>query len=76
MSFGYSVRVVTLNNAAGNTLGVQLGRTCIEHNVPVSAVAGRLGVSRQTVYSWFTGASTPRSSKEETIRKFMSTLQR
>ena len=62
-SYGYSLRLAKLNGAASvASLGVQLGRTCIEHNVPVVDVAGRLGVSRQTVYNWFIGAYEPNES--------------
>jgi DNA-binding XRE family transcriptional regulator len=61
MSDGYSNRLVQLNNKADQSLlGVRLGRVCIEHDVPVSTVASELGVSRQTVYNWFCGVSTPR----------------
>lgn len=76
MALGYSLRLIQLNRAAAKSLGVKLGRACIEHNMPVAVVAERLGVSRQTVYSWFTGASVPRSSTEERIKTFMDTLSR
>lgn len=74
MSFGYSIRIVTLNNAAEDSLGVRLGRACIQHNMPVSAVAKALGVSRQTVYSWFTGESKPRGINEENIKILIDDL--
>jgi transcriptional regulator with XRE-family HTH domain len=60
MSYGYSARLIALNKEADSKLlGVKLGRICIKRNIPVSLVASRLGVSRQTVYNWFTGANTP-----------------
>jgi hypothetical protein len=40
-------------------LGVALGRKCIENDVPVIDIANQLGVSRMTVYNWFTGAHEP-----------------
>lgn len=76
MALGYSLRLVQLNRAADGSLGVKLGRACIKYNVPVAVVAKRLGVSRQTVYSWFTGASAPRRSTEEKIKILMDTLSR
>jgi len=76
MSVGYSLRLVNLNKAAGDSLGVRLGRTCIENNVPVAAVAEHLGVSRQTVYSWFIGAARPRRGTEESIKALIASLQR
>jgi hypothetical protein len=60
MSYGYSARLIALNKEADSKLlGVKLGRVCIKRNIPVSLVASELGVSRQTVYNWFTGANTP-----------------
>jgi len=65
MSYGYSKRLVQLNNKADQSLlGVRLGRVCIEYDVPVSVIAAKIGVSRQTVYNWFCGASVPRAQRE------------
>jgi hypothetical protein len=76
-SYGYSLRLVKLNGAAlVSSLGVQLGRACIEHNVPVVAVAEHLGVSRQTVYNWFIGRSIPMKSTEQKINRFILSLSR
>lgn len=62
MSYGYSTRLVQLNKKADDRmLGVRLGRACIENDVPVFSVAMALGVSRQTVYNWFCGITTPRA---------------
>jgi DNA-binding transcriptional regulator YiaG len=43
--------------------GVQLGLTCIKLEVPAAQVAIHLGVSRQTVYSWFTGRFKPKAEQ-------------
>jgi DNA-binding transcriptional regulator YiaG len=43
--------------------GVQLGLTCIKLEVPAAQVALHLGVSRQTVYSWFTGRFKPKADQ-------------
>lgn len=60
MGYGYSARLIELNKRADKRLlGVRLGRVCIKHNVPVADVASTLGVSRQTVYNWFTGDTSP-----------------
>ena len=76
-SYGYSLRLVKLNNSASVvSLGVKLGRACIKNNVPVTEVAKRLGVSRQTVYNWFIGRSTPMGKTEEKIKTFLTTLPR
>lgn len=52
----YSVKIVQLNEQAdSNLLGVQLGRACIQNNIPVATVAHTLNVSKSVVYKWFTG---------------------
>ena len=77
MSYGYTVKLVTLNKSADKeSLGVKLGRECIKYNVPVSHVAECLGVSRQTVYNWFTGASLPNEQTRKNIEKFINKIQR
>jgi len=73
MSYGYSNRLIELNNNAdGSLLGVRLGRVCIANDVPVSRVAGELKVSRQTVYNWFCGVSTPRT--RYTVQELIDSL--
>lgn len=60
MSYGYSARLIEANKQADvNLPGVKLGRICIKHDVPIAKVAMYLGVSRQTVYNWFTGVYSP-----------------
>jgi len=74
MSYGYSNRLIELNKKADDhLLGVQLGRVCIERDVPVSDVAVHLGVSRQTVYNWFCGANAPRD-KSQQIQEIIASL--
>ena len=53
MSYGYSLKLAELNRKADNrSIGVQLGRVCIKRNIPVTIVAAKLRVSRQTIYNW------------------------
>jgi len=69
---GYSLNLVAANRAADpKHIGVRLGKMCIRMNIPVSQVAESFGVSRMTVYSWFTGVSRPRQSKIEQIEKLL-----
>lgn len=76
MSTGYSLRLCDLNKKADQRkLGVRLGRACIKHNVPVSVVAERMGVSRATVYNWFSGASAPQPSTVSSIESFLASIQ-
>ncbi len=70
---GYSTKLVELNNRAdASSLGVALGRLCIEKSIPVSNVATTLGVSRQTVYNWFCGEYSPQNTIAAAIEAFMS----
>ena len=60
MSYGYSARLIKANQDADKSLlGVRLGKMCIRGEVPVVVVAQDLGVTRQTVYNWFSGTSSP-----------------
>jgi hypothetical protein len=72
MSYGYSQRIANLNRQAdASSLGVALGRACINTHSPVTDIANRLGVSRTTVYNWFTGASTPHPKYHAAINKLL-----
>lgn len=72
---GYSIRVAKAIEAAdGNLLGVRLGRACLARDIPVTTVATILGVTRQTVYSWFFGLSEPRGAACEAIENYLNSL--
>ena len=67
-SRGYAYNFVQdVFSANQQLIGVRLGVTCIENHVPVRDVAEVCGVSRQTVYWWFTGRFHPRPSQTEKI---------
>jgi DNA-binding XRE family transcriptional regulator len=73
MSQGYSLRLRDLNRRAPNkALGVRLGRVCIKHDVPVTVVAKMMGVTRQTVYNWFVGASNPQQSLVTLVESYIA----
>ena len=70
--YGYSIRVAeAVRNADERLLGVQLGRECIERNISIVDVARTLKVSRQTIYSWFTGLTHPHPHRREAILLWM-----
>lgn len=65
---GYSYSIVKTIQAADSKLpGVRLARVCLDSDISVAAVAEKLGVSRQTVYSWFTGRFKPKLSEVSRI---------
>lgn len=76
MSHGYTLRIRDLNAKANQRkLGVRLGRLCIEHDVPVTVVAQRMGVTRATVYNWFCGVSAPQASAVSLIESYIASLE-
>jgi len=73
MSRGYSLRLRDLNRRApSNLLGVRLGRVCIKHDVSVTTVANRMGVTRQTVYNWFAGVTNPHSALVTLLESYIT----
>lgn len=73
MTYGYSHNLVEANkNADPKSLGVALGRMCIELGIPASLVAEELGISRMTVYNWFWGERAPSRANSEQIKLFMA----
>lgn len=51
----YSQKVIDAVKDTPSSLGNRLGRWAIRHEIPVTMISRALGVSRQTVYNWFTG---------------------
>ena len=72
---GYSLRVMRANEQADpSSIGVLLGRLCIKKEIPVVDVADFFGVSRMTIYSWFSGVGKPRKKHEEKIQTIIEKL--
>ena len=75
MSYGYSARLIGLNKKADKKrLGVRLGKRCIELDIPVTDVAIHMGVSRQTVYNWFSGVHDPKGLCATLAEQFLTKL--
>lgn len=69
---GYSKRIIQANDeASSDNLGVLLGRYCISRDIPVSDITSYFGVSRMTLYKWFTGKSEPRDSNRDKIKTML-----
>ena len=64
-----------IKSANSQLLGVQLGRVCLNKDIPVSDVASFFGVSRMTVYSWFRGKSTVSGKHAEKMKKLVDKLK-
>jgi transcriptional regulator with XRE-family HTH domain len=70
---GYSLRLVDAIKAANpRHPGVRLGKYCIAKGIPVNQMAKRFGVSRMTMYTWFTGTGVPRKDKIKLIEELLS----
>lgn len=53
-----------------NSLGVRLGRLCVDANLPAAYVAIALECSRMTIYSWFRGRGVS-EKKHKLVEVFM-----
>jgi hypothetical protein len=63
-----------LNNPEKITLGVELGRLCVQANLPAAYVAVALECSRMSVYSWFRGTGI-REDHRKRVEAFMSLVE-
>jgi DNA-binding XRE family transcriptional regulator len=75
MSIGYSAKTIQLNKRAdGSKLGVALGKAAIKLGISVTDVATTIGVSRQTVYNWFTGSYDPKDTYTKSVTNLLNSL--
>lgn len=75
MARTYSIRfLLDLKNADPSLLGVQLGRLCVEANLPAVYVAKILDVSRNSIYGWFRGKPM-HESKRKVVNAFISLVE-
>lgn len=73
-SRGYTWRLFHANKTAdGRHPGVKLGRFCIERDISVRDIAEEFGVSRMTIYKWFTGEWLPRKPHVDKIKLYLRT---
>lgn len=71
MSRSYGPKfLLELAAADPNSLGVRLGRLCVNANIPAAYAAVALEVTRMTVYSWFRGKGV-NEKKGKLIEVFM-----
>lgn len=73
---GYSKVIAdAVRNANADSIGVRLGRICVDKQIPVMDVAEFFGVSRQAVYLWFKGESVPATTHRDKMQKLIEKLQ-
>jgi|APGre2960657468_1045069.scaffolds.fasta_scaffold277002_2 hypothetical protein len=62
MTYGYSTELIKQNKeAVKSNMGVRLGKVCIKNKISVITISKKLGVSRQTIYNWFAGITSPQN---------------
>ena len=72
MTVSYSIRTKETNDTANaSEPGVQLGRFCISTGIPASEVSVYFKVSKQTVYSWFSGVHSMDEKRTHLVRSFI-----
>lgn len=75
MPKGYSLLTANEIREANRTLlGVQLGRICLEKDIPVTDVAEFFDVSRVTVYSWFRGKTVVSGKYSDKMKRLIEKL--
>ena len=67
--------LLELRDADPTRLGVQLGRLCVDANLPALYVSKILEVSKTTIYAWFRGQYI-REQKRKNIEAFMNLVQK
>jgi hypothetical protein len=50
----------------------QFAKGCIKRGIPIAAVADWQGVTRASVYNWFTGKTSPRQSQMVRMKKVVA----
>lgn len=69
---GYTLYMQQSNKTAdAKSLGVKFGRYCIKNNLSVAKLAEEFGVSRQTIYNWFTGKHEPAKQHIPRIKQLL-----
>lgn len=63
-----------IKSADRSKFGVRLGLRCVALSVPISVVASKLNVSRNTVLDWFTGVREPGKHLRERVEAYYRTL--
>lgn len=54
----------------------QFAAGCIARGIPIASVASRLGVTRASVYNWFTGKTAPRHAQMAQIKRVVARWSR
>jgi len=67
--------LLELSHGDPKSLGVRLGRLCVDANLPAVYVAAALEVSRMTIYGWFRGRGIS-EKKARVVEVFMDLVSK
>lgn len=73
-SYGHKF-LLELRDADASRLGVQLGRLCVEANLPALYVSKVIQVSKTTIYAWFRGQYI-REEKRKIVEAFIDLVRK
>jgi transcriptional regulator with XRE-family HTH domain len=77
MGYGYSQSLAEANKQAdARSLGVALGRKCIQLGISVRDVADHFAVSRMTIYNWFKGECIPSTDLTVHIERYIKAISK
>ena len=75
MPTGYSLTTIkTIDDADQKLLGVRLAQLCVRLDIPVKDIAKYFGVSRVTVYNWFSGVSVVSDKHQNRMSELIKKL--
>ena len=67
--------LLKLARTKSTCLGTQLGKTCVNANLPTTYVAQALNVSRKSVQRWIRGSKVGLKKDQEYIKAFISMVE-
>jgi len=75
-SYEFMKHVRALASKPDAPCGVKLGAKAIEREFSIISIANHVGVSRMTVYDWFTGKYIPTESNLKKLKAFITSKPR
>jgi len=74
MTKGYSPKILkTVKNGDPDSFGVKFAKFCIAKKLSIDFVSKELGVTRMTLYRWFSGCDI-RKKNRDAIKQFMDSF--
>lgn len=74
-SYEFIKRIRALAKHPSASEAVRLGAKAIERGIPIVRIADKVGVSRMTVYDWFTGKYEPTQDNLRKLKAYITAKQ-